>query len=123
MLTLRGHYRHGVVKFPEPVPLEGEHQVLVTFLDAENLVVVPQSLHEVATRVTSLAACSISEREFEVLRLLQSGATNREIAAALGIKPGTVRNHTSSIYEKLGVRNRLEAVARAAELGVLGKEP
>ncbi len=58
-----------------------------------------------------------------VARLLQSGATNREIAMELGIQPGTVRNHTSSIYDKLGVRNRLEAVARAAELGVLSKEP
>ena len=122
MLTLRGQYRQGVVRLLEDAPLEGDRPVLVTFLDSEDWAVVPQSMHETVTRVASLAACSISEREYEVLRLLQSGATNREIAAELGIKPGTVRNHTSSIYEKLGVRNRLEAVTRAAELGVLGKE-
>ncbi|MCU0520765.1 MAG: LuxR C-terminal-related transcriptional regulator [Anaerolineae bacterium] len=122
MLTVRGQYRYGVVDLLEEVPLEGEHQVLVTFLDAPNLVVVPQNVHTVAARAASLAACAISQREYEVLRMLYSGATNREIATELGIRPGTVRNHTSSIYEKLGVRNRLEAVARATELGVLGKE-
>ena len=121
MLTLRGRYRHGVVVMLEEVPLEGEHEVLVTFLDAHDLVVVPQGVHDVAARIASMAACSISQREYDVLRMLHSGATNREIATQLGIRPGTVRNHTSSIYEKLGVRNRLEAVARGVELGVLGK--
>lgn len=123
MLTLRGQYRHGVVRLQDDLPLEGEHPVLVTFLDSQDLVVVPQAVHDVASRVACLAATTISPREYEVLRRLYSGATNREIATGLGIKPGTVRNHTSSIYEKLGVRNRLEAVARAVELGVLGKEP
>jgi DNA-binding NarL/FixJ family response regulator len=120
MLTVRGHFRNGRVTLLEEVPLEGEHEVLVTFLDSAGLVVVSQTAYEDAARMASLALSAVSKRELEVLRLLQLGLTNREIAVRLRISAGTVRNHTSSIYEKLDVRNRLEAVARATALGLLG---
>ncbi|MGH2614761.1 MAG: LuxR C-terminal-related transcriptional regulator [Thermomicrobiales bacterium] len=61
----------------------------------------------------------LSEREGEVLRLIAAGLTNREIAAALFISPETVKKHTGSIYGKLGVGHRTEAVARARGLAVL----
>ncbi|HYH12865.1 MAG TPA: LuxR C-terminal-related transcriptional regulator, partial [Thermomicrobiales bacterium] len=61
----------------------------------------------------------LSAREHEVLRSLAAGLTNREIAAALFISPETVKKHTSSIYGKLGVRGRAEAIARSLELGLL----
>jgi DNA-binding NarL/FixJ family response regulator len=65
-------------------------------------------------------ATPLSEREREVLVLMASGATNREIAARLFLSPHTVKEHTSSLYRKLGVRNRAEAVRRAERLGLGG---
>jgi two-component system response regulator DesR len=61
----------------------------------------------------------LSDREHEVLDLVASGATNREIAASLFLSPHTVKEHTSSLYRKLEVRNRAEAVVRAQRLGLL----
>ena len=61
----------------------------------------------------------LTRREVEVLRLMASGASNREIAVALGAAEGTIKNHASSILAKLGVRDRTRAVLRALELGLL----
>jgi DNA-binding NarL/FixJ family response regulator len=61
----------------------------------------------------------VSPREHEVLAAFATGATNPAIAADLGLSPNTVKQHASSIFRKLGVRNRAEAVARADELGLL----
>ena len=61
----------------------------------------------------------LSEREREVLEAIASGATNREIAASLFLSPHTVKEHTSSLYRKLGVRNRAEAVQKAQRLGLI----
>lgn len=60
----------------------------------------------------------LSPREREVLELIATGATNGEIAAALFLSPHTVKEHTSALYRKLGVRNRAEAVQRAQRLGL-----
>jgi DNA-binding NarL/FixJ family response regulator len=57
----------------------------------------------------------LTPRERDVLRLLAEGLADREIAAALTISTRTVETHVSSILHKLGVRNRAEAVARAAD--------
>jgi len=51
----------------------------------------------------------LSAREREVLMLLSTGATNREIAAALHVSSETVKKHAAALYRKLGVRNRTEA--------------
>lgn len=61
----------------------------------------------------------LSEREQEVLRLIAAGLTNREIADRLIISPETVKKHTASIYDKLGVGNRTEAAARGRQLDLL----
>ncbi|NRD52068.1 response regulator [Corallococcus exiguus] len=61
----------------------------------------------------------LTRREVEVLRLIARGLSNREIADALGTAEGTVKNQTSSILSKLGVRDRTRAVLRAMELGCL----
>jgi LuxR family maltose regulon positive regulatory protein len=52
----------------------------------------------------------------EVLRLLATGSSNREIADELVLAIGTVKKHLSNIYGKLGVQNRTQCVARAREL-------
>jgi DNA-binding NarL/FixJ family response regulator len=62
---------------------------------------------------------SLSPRELEILRLVASGDSNREIAEKLVISEGTVKNHLSSILSKLGVKDRLHAVIRAREIGLL----
>jgi DNA-binding NarL/FixJ family response regulator len=61
----------------------------------------------------------LSGREREVVGLIATGATNREIAQRLFLSPHTVKEHTSAIYRKLGVRNRAEAVKRAQRLGII----
>jgi DNA-binding NarL/FixJ family response regulator len=57
----------------------------------------------------------LTPREAEVLKLMTSGISNREIAAALRLGEGTVRNHVSNILSKLGVSDRTRAVLRALE--------
>jgi DNA-binding NarL/FixJ family response regulator len=61
----------------------------------------------------------LTEREREILRLLASGYSNREIARALLVVEGTVKNHVSSILAKMGVRDRTRAVLKAADRGLL----
>jgi DNA-binding NarL/FixJ family response regulator len=61
----------------------------------------------------------LSEREREVLEAIAGGATNREIAGTLFLSPHTIKEHTSSLYRKLGVRNRAEAVQKAQRLGLI----
>jgi DNA-binding NarL/FixJ family response regulator len=62
----------------------------------------------------------LSEREREVVSLIAAGSTNREIAEELFLSPHTVKEYTSGVYRKLGVRNRAEAVKRAQSLGLIG---
>jgi two-component system response regulator DesR len=64
-------------------------------------------------------AFELSEREREVLQLMASGATNREIAGSLFLSPNTIKEHTSGLFRKLDARNRTEAVRRAERLGLL----
>lgn len=61
----------------------------------------------------------LSEREREVLDLIATGSTNREIAQRLYLSPHTVKEHTSTLYRKLRARNRAEAVQRAQRIGLL----
>ena len=61
----------------------------------------------------------LSKREIELLRLVADGCSNKEIATALVISVGTVKRHTVNIFNKLDVKNRTEAAARARELGLL----
>jgi LuxR family maltose regulon positive regulatory protein len=63
----------------------------------------------------------LSERELDVLRLLASDLDGPGIAAELVVSLHTVRSHTKSIYAKLGVNSRREAVRRAAELDLLSR--
>jgi DNA-binding NarL/FixJ family response regulator len=61
----------------------------------------------------------LTPRERQIIRVLAAGATNREIAARLGLSEQTVKNRLSVIYGKLGVRNRLETVVHARRHGLL----
>jgi len=62
---------------------------------------------------------ALSARQLDVLAHLAEGKSNREIAAALFLTEGTVKNHLTSILGKLGVRDRTQAALKARELGLL----
>lgn len=62
---------------------------------------------------------ALSPRETQVLRLMAGGLSNRQIARALHLAEGTVKNHVSVILGKLGVRDRVRAVLRAIESGLV----
>jgi len=62
---------------------------------------------------------NLTERELEILRLMSGGYSNRELADALSLREGTVKNHVSSILLKLDARDRTRAVLRALEMGLL----
>jgi DNA-binding NarL/FixJ family response regulator len=61
----------------------------------------------------------LTDRELEVLRLIATGATNREIAETLVVSEGTVKNHVSSILSTLGLRDRIQAALYAHEHGLI----
>lgn len=61
----------------------------------------------------------LTDRELDVLRLVAAGYSNAEIARALHLAAGTVKNHVSNMLFKLGVRDRTRAVLRALDLGLL----
>jgi LuxR family maltose regulon positive regulatory protein len=61
----------------------------------------------------------LTEREFEVLKLLAVRLSNKEIAQMLVISPRTVKKHTTHIYRKLYVHKRREAVVKAIQIGLL----
>ena len=63
----------------------------------------------------------LSERELEILRLIATGRTNKEIAEILVIAVSTVKSHINSLYGKLGTNRRTEAIAIAREMGLLSE--
>lgn len=65
----------------------------------------------------------LSSRELEVLALLSNGHSNQEIAEQLFVSMNTVKTHLGSIYSKMNVRRRTEAVKRANEMGLMQNHP
>ena len=72
-----------------------------------------------AAAALSQGECPLTAREHEVLSAARGHGTVAELAAALYLSPGTVRNHLSSVMQKLDARNRAEAVRMAEEKGWL----
>jgi DNA-binding NarL/FixJ family response regulator len=76
------------------------------------------------TRLSSLGNQSssnplLSPREHDVLRQVARGRTNKEIASALHVTEGTVKNHLTNIFSRLGVLDRTQAALKARELGIV----
>lgn len=66
-----------------------------------------------------LEQLNISKRELEVLQLLNKGMSNGQIAATLYVSENTIKKHVSSLFLKLDVQRRTEAVSRARELNLV----
>ena len=60
----------------------------------------------------------LTERQLQILHLLVAGRSNRQIGAQLQLTAGTIRNHLSRIFQRLGVTTRTQAAVRAVELGL-----
>lgn len=70
---------------------------------------------EISDRVNQRIQSDISPREIEVLRLIAQGKANKEIAGKLGISEGTVKNHLTNIFTKLGAVDRAQALTIAVK--------
>jgi LuxR family maltose regulon positive regulatory protein len=109
---------------------DGAHAVLRQAGDIlqqrPNLGILPAQADELRTRLatmrrTGLGASSLSAAELRLLPLLPTYLTFREIGERLYLSPNTIKSQTISIYRKLGVSSRSEAVQRAQQLGLLGR--
>ncbi len=100
------------------LPLDSSAEELITAVHAlsEGLIVGASALMFPSEEETS-ARGPLTDREAEVLALLAEGLANKQIAAALGISEHTVKFHVSSIYSKLNVTNRTEAVREGLRSG------
>lgn len=79
-----------------------------------------KGLGQMRTEFSSLSQPDpLTERETEILRLMAGGYSNKEIAGALSVAEGTVKNHVSNILSKMGVRDRTRAVLKALESGLI----
>ncbi|MDV6011151.1 response regulator transcription factor [Haloechinothrix sp. LS1_15] len=125
--ALRGGARGYLLKDVTLEQLVGAIRTLAT----GGTLVEPTMTERLARSVTDLPAQeefaehpapeALTGREREILRLLAAGYANREIAAALHLAEGTVKNHVSNLLQKLGVRDRTRAVLRALHLGLLSE--
>jgi DNA-binding NarL/FixJ family response regulator len=75
--------------------------------------------HRVGFDVPFEPPTGLTTREREILELMAVGRTNLEIARSLFVSEETVKTYAKRLFRKLGVRNRVEAAVRAAELGVV----
>jgi DNA-binding CsgD family transcriptional regulator len=76
-----------------------------------------------SSRWASSAPGELSSRELEVLWHMAAGCANKDIAVALGVRPKTVMHHAASIYRKLGVHSRTQAINAALRLRLLDHSP
>lgn len=76
----------------------------------------------VRSREASRVRASLTDRELEILQLVSEGMTVKQIAKRLHLSGRTVESHIAKLYRKLEVRNRVQAVSRAAALGLIDLE-
>jgi DNA-binding NarL/FixJ family response regulator len=119
--TLRAMQLRGWGVVPPDAP--SEELAAAVAAAGQGLIVLPKPLTERLLQEPAPSVEELSEaltaREREVLDLLARGLKNAEIAGELHISEHTVKFHISSLYSKLGVNNRAEAVSRGARHGLI----
>jgi DNA-binding NarL/FixJ family response regulator len=108
--------------------LAGAKGYLLKDVTPADLIACVRTVHQGGTWVSPVVASKLvarmtrvhlTPREMGVLRLVAAGKANREIGEALNISEATVKIHLSHLFEKLGATSRTEAVAKAAERGLI----
>ncbi|HYI41634.1 MAG TPA: helix-turn-helix transcriptional regulator [Allosphingosinicella sp.] len=67
----------------------------------------------------AIRSLGVTARESEILALLASGQSNKQLARTLGISPNTVKTHLARLYEKLEAQNRVQAIEKARWLALI----
>ena len=116
-LVDEGAWLHGMMRglFDDPVALQDEQRDYVKTL----IGLFPEGGRTLGKKPSDLIVTPLSRRETEILGLVSKGLKGRYIAAQLGITEGTVKWYLQQIFDKLDVRTRDGAVARAREIGVI----
>jgi len=74
---------------------------------------------EFEINAAAIRSLGLTPRECQILQQLASGQSNKELARSLGVSPNTVKTHIASLYAKLEVRNRVEAIEKARWLALI----
>jgi len=117
-LAREGHLEAGVRGGAISYGLRAGDLRAVSSAQSEALAEPPTEASEDAASPAHLVD-PLTDRELAVLKLVAAGRTNKEIAEELFVAEGTVKAHVASIYQKLGVHSRVEAVSRAAGLNLI----
>jgi len=96
----------------------GQDRKLIVYID-KILAAFPQAETKIQNRKSEILVEPLSQRELEILKLIDKGLSNREISARLFLALSTVKGHNRILFDKLHVQSRTEAIARARELGLL----
>jgi LuxR family maltose regulon positive regulatory protein len=124
-----GLYQSIVDQGPQIVPLlqavrealRGDVQAKALLAYVDRLLDGSRALYQLGeTRTRNAEREPLSARERDIIGLIAHGQSNKEIARTLGIAPETVKSHVKSIFVKLAVDKRAQAVARAQSLGLVG---
>ena len=117
-LGARGYLLKDVsfAKLTEAVRIVASGGTMINPVVTERLV---RGLTNVSKAPAEAPLQALTRRELEVVRLLAAGLSNAEIADALRLSEGTVKNHVSSILSKLAARDRVRAILKAVELGLI----
>ncbi len=111
-----GSFTSDLVRVAEQSGSIGAH--LTSYVD--RLVANPKGPGKIAWRRPSESGpAGIESRETDILTLIAGGLSNKEIARSLYIGPETVKSHLKSVFTKLGVERRAQAVSRAQTLGLV----
>ena len=114
-LELVGIIRHHAV---ETIPhlADGERAVDP---ELEQAAVMALGRFAQQAREGSEVEATLTARELEILAMVSRGLTMQQVGRRLGISPRTVETHLTNAYRKLGARNRVQALSRASELGLV----
>lgn len=116
---VRGAVQAGAAGFLSKAASGRELVEAVRAVAAGGSVLEPGMLARLVAGYPGTPSPALSSRELEVLELLTGGLQNKQVATRLGISPRTVERHCDSIYAKLGVRTRTEAVVQALSTGLV----